>query len=82
MTELHISKMKIKIFFPISRIVNWTSMLPSEIEDLRNTNNELKFALARMTKIKNSAESLKDSFAEEVNDSNKKMRSSMKTLQL
>ena len=38
----------------------------AEIEDLRNTNNELKFALARMTERKNSAESLKESFAEEV----------------
>ena len=38
----------------------------AEIEDLRNANNELKFTLARATERKNSAESLKNSLAGEV----------------
>ena len=38
----------------------------AEIEDLRNANNELKFTLARANERKNSAESLKNSLAGEV----------------
>ena len=38
----------------------------AEIEDLRNANNELKFTLARANESKNSAESLKNSLAGEV----------------